>query len=381
MKVLLVEQLGRKDYEYAYSAAKHYSQKYDVTVYTSADTPHDVDTTGFTVTYGFHGIYEGNKIQKGIKYLRSFEELKRFVKENRFDVIHFQWYEIPFYEKFFYHSLKKLYKPGPKIVMTIHGIIPWTKDKLKHMGLQFMYSEADAILVHSKPGVEHFKNSFKVDCPIYMIPPAFRDEADYQPIDKAEARRILGLPQDKTILLSFGTVRDDKTIDLLYKAFPAALKRNPNLFLLSGGTLNVTEKEYYKQIAEECRKTGSAKIDFAYIEKELEGVYYSAADILVVPYSYISQSGVAYYGLLYDLPMIASDIPRLDLMARGGINAEIFPKGNVEELTNRIVELSLSPEKMKEYAAASHRILKAEFSIQKRVDITEKAYDELFIQK
>lgn len=204
-----------------------------------------------------------------------------------------------------------------------------------------------------------------------MIPPAFRDEADYQPIDKAEARRILGLPQDKTILLSFGTVRDDKTIDLLYKAFPAALKRNPNLFLLSGGTLNVTEKEYYKQIAEECRKTGSAKIDFAYIEKELEGGYYSAADILVVPYSYISQSGVAYYGLLYDLPMIASDIPRLDLMARGGVNAEIFPKGNVEELTNKIVELSLSPEKMKEYAAASHRILEAEFSIQKRGDITE----------
>lgn len=377
-KVLIVEQLGKKDFEYAYSAAKHYSDRYDVTVFTADETPRNVDTTGFNVEYGFHGIYSGSKINKGINYLKAFHELKQFIKKNKFDIVHFQWYELPIYEKFFYKSLKKLYKPAPKIVMTVHGIVPMEESKSRHIGLQFMYQEADVLLLHSDPALKYFNECFSVDRPKYVITPAFRDEADYTPIDKSEARRILGLPQDKTILLSFGTVRDDKTIDLLYKAFPAALKRNPNLFLLSGGTLNVTDKDYYKQIAEECRKTGSAKIDFAYIDKELEGVYYSAADILVVPYSYISQSGVAYYGLLYDLPMIASDIPRLDLMARGGVNAEIFHKGDVEELTNKIVELSQSPEKMKEYSAASHRILKAEFSIQKRVDITEKAYDDLF---
>ena len=378
MKVLLVEQLGQKDYEYTYGAAKNYSDDFEVTCFTADTTPRDVDTTGFQVEYGFHDIYSGNKIQKGINYLKALRELKRFIRDNRFDIVHFQWYEIPFYEKFFYHSLKKLYKPAPKIVMTVHGIMPWSKGIMRHLGLQFMYSEADAILLHSDQAVDHFNNCFRTSCPKYMITSAFRDENDYQPLDKQEARRILGLPKDKTILLSFGTVRDDKTIDLLFEAFPRAYEQNPDLFLLSGGTLNVSDRERYLSLAEKCRETGSARIEFDYIAKELEPAYYSAADILVVPYSYISQSGVAYCGLLYNLPMIASDIPRLDLMAKKGVNADIFSKGNVNELVERIVSLSNDTEKRKQYSLGSEAIREEDFSIKKRVALTEQAYKELF---
>lgn len=378
MKVLLVEQLGRKDYEYAFSAAKNYSDEFKVTCFTSDDTPRDVDTTGFDVEYGFHGIYEGAKIQKGLKYLKSFRELKKFIKANRFDILHFQWYEIPYYEKFFYRSLKKLYSPAPKIVMTVHGIVPRTQNKFRHDGLQTMYKEADLILLHSDAAVKYFNECFKVDCPIHMITPAFRDESDYTPMDKSEARKLLGVPLDKTIVLSFGTVREDKSIDLLFKAFPEALKQNPNLYLLSAGTLNAKDKEYYHSLAQSCISTGCAKIDFEYVSKELEHAYYSAADVLVVPYSSISQSGVAYCGLLYNLPLIGSDIPRLDLMAKQGVNAEIFKKGSVEELTKKIVELSSDSQKMAQYAAGSKKVRESDFSIKRRVKLTEDAYKSLF---
>ena len=378
MKVLLVEQLGRKDYEYAFSAAKNYSDAFEVTCFTSDDTPRDVDTTGFRVEYGFRGIYEGSKIHKGIRYVLSLAELKRFIKKERFDILHFQWYEIPYYEKFFYRSLKKLYKPAPKIVMTVHGIVTKEQNRTRHDGLQAMYREADAILVHSEEAVAYFKQNYTVDCPIHMITPAFRDERDYVPMDKAEARKLIGVPLDKTIVLSFGTVREDKSIDLLFKAFPEALKRNGNLFLLSAGTLNAKDKQYYHALADKCVATGSAKIDFAYVSKEMEHAYYSAADILVVPYSSISQSGVAYCGLLYNLPLIGSDIPRLDLMAKQGINAEIFPKGSVEGLTEKIVELSTDPEKLARYAEGSKAVRERDFSIRRRVQYTEEAYRNLF---
>ena len=377
-KVLLVDQIGHKTYEYDYSACRYLINEYDMTCYMSDNTPRNVDTTGFRVEYGFHDVYSGNKIAKTIKYIRALSEMWAFIKENHFDIIHLQWYELALYQKFYIKALRRLCKPAPRIVMTVHGIMPWRNGFFRHFERQLAYLEADAILLHSEPALEQFNKCFRSKCPKYVITSAFRDEADYVPMDKREARRMLGLPEDKTIILSFGTIREDKTIDLLFKAFPQAYKKNPNLFLLSGGTLNVREKDYYKALAEKCRETGSARIDFDYIDKTLEPAYYSAADILVVPYSYISQSGVAYCGLLYNLPMIASDIPRLDLMAKKRINAEIFEKGSVEQLVRKILDLSADPEKMKRYSEGSKHLRESDFSIHRRVAMTKSAYRELF---
>lgn len=376
MKVLLVDQIGHKTYEYDYAAAKNYSKDFDVTCYVSDDTPRDVPIEGFKVQYGFHNVYTGTKIQKGLKYIKSLAEMAKYVREGHFDVINLQWYEVPIVDQFFVRKMKRETK-GLKIVMTVHGIVPAELNKKKHDGLQKLYQDADAILLHSNPGLKYFNECFQTSCPKYMITSAFRDEGDYVPMDKVEARKRLGIPLDKKVILSFGTVREDKTIDVLYKAFPQALKKNPDLFLLSAGTLNVKEKDYYTSLADACRATGAAKIDFAYVTKEMEPVYYSAADILALPYSYISQSGVAYCGLLFRLPMVATDIPRLDLMAKEGINAEIFPKGDDVAMADKLAELAADDQKLTRYAEASERIRKEEFSIKRRVALTEQAYKEI----
>ena len=376
MKVLLVDQIGHKTYEYDYAAAKNYSKDFDVTCYVSDDTPREVPIEGFKVQYGFHDVYTGTKIQKGLKYIKSLAEMARFVREGHFDIINLQWYEIPIVDQFFVRKMKRETK-GLKVVMTVHGIVPAELNKRKHDGLQRLYQDADAILLHSDPGLRYFNECFQTNCPKYMITSAFRDEGDYTPMDKAEARKILGIPMDKKVVLSFGTVREDKTIDVLYKAFPQALKKNPDLFLLSAGTLNVKEKEYYTSLADTCRATGVAKIDFEYVTKEMEPVYYSAADILALPYSYISQSGVGYCGLLFHLPMVATDIPRLDLMAKEGINAEIFPKGDDAAMADKLAELASDEQKLARYAKGSAKIREEDFSIKRRVALTEEAYKEI----
>ena len=377
MKVLLVDQIGNKNYEYDYSVAKHFSDDVEITCYMSDDTPKDVKHDGFEVVYGFKNVYSGRKVEKGIKLVRALSDLKRYIKKQHFDIVQLQWFDLPLYQSFFIKSLKKLYKPGPKIVLTAHGIYPPSAGKRRYMGLRRVYQEADAVFVHTEDGLKSFNEFYPTSCPKYMITSAFRDADDYQPIDKKEARKILGLPEDKTIILNFGTIRGDKGVDLLFKAFPKALITNPNLFLLSGGTLNVKDKEYYRSLAAECEKTGSARIEFDYIDKKLEPAYYSAADILVVPYTFVSQSGVAFCGLLYHLPMIASDIPRLDLMAKRAINADIFSSGNVEELAKAIVELSSDPERMGKYSQGSLQVLNEDFSIERRAMISENAYREL----
>ena len=376
-KVLLVDQIGHKTYEYDYAAAKHYSEDYDVTCYVSDNTPKDVPIEGFKVAYGFHDVYSGSKIAKGLKYIKSLWQLRKYIKYNKIDIVNLQWYDLPPVDRMFIRSVKKL-NGGTKVVLTVHGVIPKEINARKHDGLQKVYLEADAILLHSEPALEHFNRCFQTNCKKYVITSAFRDEDDYAPVPKDEARKKLGLPLDKKIVLSFGTLRDDKTIDLLYEAFPKVLEQQPDLFLVSVGTLNVTDKERYIKLAEQCRATGAAKIDFDYVPKDLEPYYYSAADILVLPYSYISQSGVGYCSLLFKVPMVASDIPRLDLMAKKDINAEIFHSGDIDGLTKCIIDLSRDEKKLAKYSEGSQAIRESDFSIKRRVALTEIAYKELY---
>ena len=193
MKVLLVDQIGHKTYEYDYAAAKNYSKDFDVTCYVSDDTPRDVPIEGFKVQYGFHDVYTGTKIQKGLKYIKSLVEMAKFVREGQFDVINLQWYEVPIIDQYFVRKMKRETR-GLKVVMTVHGIVPVEINKKKHDGLQKLYQDADAILLHSEPGLKYFNECFQTSCPKYMITSAFRDEGDYVPMDKAEARKKLGIP-------------------------------------------------------------------------------------------------------------------------------------------------------------------------------------------
>jgi hypothetical protein len=68
MKVLLVEQLGKKNWEYTLSAAKYIAKENEVVCYISDNTPKNVQNQGFKIVYGFKGAYEGNYINKILNY-------------------------------------------------------------------------------------------------------------------------------------------------------------------------------------------------------------------------------------------------------------------------------------------------------------------------
>ena len=57
-----------------------------------------------------------------------------------------------------------------------------------------------------------------------------------EPVEKSEARRVLGLPQDKTLLLFFGFIRDYKGLDLLMHSI-SRIKRQINPELRIDGIL------------------------------------------------------------------------------------------------------------------------------------------------
>jgi glycosyltransferase involved in cell wall biosynthesis len=124
--------------------------------------------------------------------------------------------------------------------------------------------------------------------------------------DKNEARKLLGLPEDITILLSFGIVRSYKGLSVLIDALDILRNHNMKFFLLVAGEFWDKKTKYIQQI-ERLELSKYVRIDDRYIPDEEVTQIFSAADVLIAPYVGGTQSAVASWGLGFGLPMIVSD--------------------------------------------------------------------------
>lgn len=141
-------------------------------------------------------------------------------------------------------------------------------------------------------------------------------------VDKAEARRELGLPQDKRLLLFFGFVRDYKGLDLLMKAYKKSLQQSANgdhlLLVVAGEFYNNAEQ--YADLEKELGLEGKIVWHTNFIPDDKVRYYFSAADMIVQPYKTATQSGVTQIAYHFERPMLVTDV--------GGL-AEIVPDGKV----------------------------------------------------
>ena len=136
-------------------------------------------------------------------------------------------------------------------------------------------------------------------------------------VEKSEARRELKLPQDKTILLFFGFIRDYKGLDLLMKAYSIA--DDSDLLLVVAGEF-YNNAQQYNDLEKELGLEGRIVWRTEFIPDERVRYYFSAADLIVQPYKSATQSGVTQIAYHFEKPMLVTNV--------GGL-AEIVPNGKV----------------------------------------------------
>lgn len=138
-----------------------------------------------------------------------------------------------------------------------------------------------------------------------------------QAVEKAEARAFLGLPQDKTLLLFFGFIRDYKGLDLLMRAYQKAYQENL-LLVVAGEFYN--NGAQYSELETELKLEGKIAWHTDFIPDDKVRYYFSAADLVVQPYKTATQSGVTQIAYHFERPMLVTNV--------GGL-AEIVPNGKV----------------------------------------------------
>lgn len=139
---------------------------------------------------------------------------------------------------------------------------------------------------------------------ISVIPHGLYDQ--YPVIEPDAAKKHLGITASNVILF-FGLLRPYKGAKNLIHAFeqlPQSLK-NTTVLLIAGETWEDRETLMTAEISQDHDKI---LLFSKYISDEEVPYFFSAANLLALPYTRASQSGVAHIGISYGMPIVASQV-------------------------------------------------------------------------
>lgn len=156
------------------------------------------------------------------------------------------------------------------------------------------------------------------------------------PLSKAVARERLGLTSDALVLLFFGIVREYKGLRDLLAALPAIQAQLPMVKLLIAGEF-WDNKTAYQTLIHQLGIESLVRIDDRYIPDDEVMVYFSAADVLVVPYRSVTGSAVVQTARGFGLPVITTALNGLEAVLVEGETGFLVPPQDPSALALAIV--------------------------------------------
>jgi glycosyltransferase involved in cell wall biosynthesis len=142
--------------------------------------------------------------------------------------------------------------------------------------------------------------------PVIVVPHPLYDH--FGPIvDQVTARRHLNLPEQGKWVLFFGFIRHYKGLDLLLEALHKPEIRQAGIRLLVAGECYGHE-EHYRRIIREKHLEDQVALHIHYIADHEVKYYFSASDVVALPYRSATQSGIAPMAYHFEKPMIATRV-------------------------------------------------------------------------
>ncbi|HEX3744904.1 MAG TPA: glycosyltransferase family 4 protein [Bryobacteraceae bacterium] len=232
---------------------------------------------------------------------------------------------------------------GKKIVLTVHNVNAAKRDandtRFNRFTLRIQYRLADHLLVHTEKMKEELIEEFGVGANrVTVIPFGINNAVPRTHLSPDDARRRLGIRTGERTLLFFGNIAPYKGLEYLIAAFRQILDTGGNCRLIIAGRPKNCEgywKAIQRQIQEEARR-GEILLRAAFIPDEETEIYFKAADVLVLPYKHIYQSGVLFLGHSFGLPVLAADVGSLKEEIVEGRTGFLFKSEDPTDLATAI---------------------------------------------
>ena len=232
---------------------------------------------------------------------------------------------------------------GKRVVFTAHNVNARKRDSndswLNRALLKIQYSLCDHVFVHTEGMKIEMTSEFRIPASkVSVIPFGINNTVPNTSLCNAEAKRELGISNSDKTLLFFGNIAPYKGLEYLIAAFDKLLKTDRSYRLLIVGKPKGPET-YWHQIRRAIASSGIADRVIAkieYVPDEETEVYFKAADVLILPYTHVFQSGVLFLGYSFGLPAIAADVGSLKEEIIEGQTGFVFKQRDSSDLAGKI---------------------------------------------
>lgn len=257
-----------------------------------------------------------------------------------------------------------------KIVWTGHSIYQPEKKEHSIKKTKWFYEHSDLRFIHHKAHLKLLKDIVGIN-EIGKIKMIFHPLFDIYPntISKKEARKKLGIPENKKIILILGDIKEYKGIKYLIDAVKNL--GNQYYLLIAGRPLDENLIRYIEQKQSEMN---NLKLVKHYIPQEEVQFYMNACDIFVLPYTLIWTSGAVKLAYAFSRPVVSTQVGTMPEVVTDETGILVKPR-DANALTEGIEKLfSMDYEQMGKKA---YEMMKEDYSWEKLINITIEGYHEI----
>jgi glycosyltransferase involved in cell wall biosynthesis len=259
----------------------------------------------------------------------------------RADVVHFQWLTV---QPLDVHLLPR----GVPTVLTAHDVLPREPRPGQLRAQRRLYERVDHVVVHSAHGAARLTHDLHIDAARVTVIPhgAFTHLADL------DARLPPELPPtDKPVVALPGLLRPYKGIDTLLDAWRAFGDAPPGELWIVG---------LPRMPLPATLPPGVRLVPRFVSDAELAGVL-TRADLVVLPYREIDQSGVLYAALGLGRPLLLSAVGGFPEVAQTGA-AELVEPDDAPALHDALAGLLHDPDRRAALATAAREAARTTYA-------------------
>lgn len=283
-------------------------------------------------------VFNGMDYNNPLTWIQAYH----FLKAQKPDIIVLQWWtssvaHMQLLLKIFAGLLNK-----PKIIIEFHEVVDPFEESILPIRLyskitgKLLRKNLDAYITHSESDKELVAKRYSISPEkIHVIPHGLYDQYG-ELLDIKEARRNLSI-KDDFVILSFGLIRKYKGTSYLIRAFeqlpPKILEKSR---LLIVGEIWEDRKELLDQIKASPFHDKITLID-EYVPDEKVNLYFSAADVVVLPYLRASQSGIAHIAMSFGLPVVVSEVGGLKESMANYEGTFFVPPADIDSIRKAIL--------------------------------------------
>lgn len=258
---------------------------------------------------------------------------------------------VPMTHLWIYPIMRMLSKPSWVVIIHDPYPHPGTAARLANIMDRAVARKADSVVTHSRKFIDVVSDSFHIPrnriTSIQLGPLSNEARTSTGSQQQAESAPQDN-PPDAFVVLCFGRIETYKGIDILLRAAPLIMANRPDI------TIRIVGRGMDAATRAEAEKCSNVQVDSRWIDDSEISSIFNAVDLVVLPYTSATQSGVIPQSATFSLPVIATDVGGLSEQLDDGRCGVLIAPNNPEALAEAVIRIANDREEAVRLGQALH---------------------------